>query len=84
MNFSLRTAFAASHKSWYVVFPFSLFFSMGFPRQRYWSRLQFPSTGDLTDLGTKPENPALQVDSLPLSHQVTEEPGRLQSVGSQE
>ena len=38
--------------------------SMGFPRQEYWSRLPFPSQGDLPDLGIKPRPPTLQVDSL--------------------
>ena len=47
MNFSLRTAFPVPHKSCYVVFPFSLFFSMGFPGQEYWSRWPFPPPGDL-------------------------------------
>ena len=42
---------------------------MGFPRQEYWSRLLFPSLGDLPHPGIKPMSPALQVDSLPLSHQ---------------
>ena len=32
--------------------------------QAYWSGLQFPSLGDLLDLGIKPRSPALQVDSL--------------------
>ena len=40
---------------------------MGFPRQEYWSRLPFPSPGDLPDPGIKPASPAL-ADSLPLSH----------------
>ena len=42
--------------------------SMGFSRQEYWSRLPFPSPGDLSDPGiepTSPVSPALQVDSLP-------------------
>ena len=39
--------------------------SMGFPRQEYWGGLPFPSPGDLSDPGTKPWSPALQVDSLP-------------------
>ena len=46
--------------------------SMGFSRQEYWSRLTFPSSGDLLDPGIKPKSPAaaaLQVNSLPLSHQ---------------
>ena len=42
--------------------------SMGFSRQEYWSELPFPSQGDLPDPGIKPASPALQVDSLPLSH----------------
>ena len=41
--------------------------SVGFPRQEYWSRLPFPSAGDLPDPRVKPTFP-LQVDSLPLSH----------------
>ena len=68
--------------------------TMGFPRQEYWSGLPFPSPGDIRDPGIKPAaptaSPALQEDSLLLSHQVssiyslvykilwTEEPGRLQ------
>ena len=47
--------------------------SMGFPKQEYWSGLPFLSPGDLPDSGiestVKPASPALQVDSLPLSHQ---------------
>ena len=45
------------------------FLSMGFPRQEYWSGLPFLSPGDLPDSGLEPGTPALQVDSLPLSHQ---------------
>ena len=41
----------------------------GFSRQEYWSGLPFPPPGDLPDPGIEPESPALQVDSLPLSHQ---------------
>ena len=40
--------------------------SMGFPRQKYWSGLPFPSPGDLPDPGIKPVSSALQVDSLSL------------------
>ena len=43
--------------------------SMGFSRQEYWSGLPFPSPGHLPDPGIKPRSPALQVNSLPLSHQ---------------
>ena len=46
--------------------------SMGFPWEEYWSGLPFTSLEDLPDPGikpTSPESPALQADSLPLSHQ---------------
>ena len=33
--------------------------SMGFPSQEYWSRLPFPSPGDLPDPGIEPMTPAL-------------------------
>ena len=39
--------------------------SMGFSKQEYWSRLPFPSPGDLPDPGIEPRSPALQADSLP-------------------
>ena len=38
--------------------------SMEFPRQEYWSRLPFPSPGDLPHSGMEPESPTLQGDSL--------------------
>ena len=44
---------------------------MGFPRQECWSRLPFPSPGDLPNPGMEPASsvsPALLEDSLPLSH----------------
>ena len=46
--------------------------SVGFPRQEYWNRFPFPSPDDLPNPGIKPKPPtlpALQVDSLCLSHQ---------------
>ena len=43
--------------------------SMGFPRQEYWNNLPFPSAGDIAYTGIEPASPALQVDSLLLSHQ---------------
>ena len=43
--------------------------SMGFPRQEYWSGLPFSPPRDLPDPEIKPTSPALQVDSLLLSHQ---------------
>ena len=39
--------------------------SMEFSRQEYWSRLPFPSPGDLPNPGIEPASPALQADSLP-------------------
>ena len=42
--------------------------SMGFIRHEYWSRLPFPSPGDLSDPEIKPGSSALQANSLPLSH----------------
>jgi len=46
--------------------------SMRFSRQEYWSGLPFPPPENLPDPGIKPTSPAapaLQADSLPLSHQ---------------
>ena len=42
--------------------------SMGLSRQEYWSGLPFLPPGDLHDQGIEPVSPALQVDSLSLSH----------------
>ena len=42
--------------------------SKGFARQKYLSGLPFPFPGNLPDPGIKPTSPALQVNSLPLSH----------------
>ena len=42
--------------------------STGFSRQEYWSRLPFPSPGDLPDRGIEPMSPAVSGDSLPLHH----------------
>ena len=41
---------------------------VGFSRQEYWSGLPFTSPGHLPDPGIKPSFPALQVNSLLLSH----------------
>ena len=46
-----------------------VYLSMGFPRQERWRALPFLSPGDLPDSGIEPTSPALQADSLPLSHQ---------------
>ena len=43
--------------------------STGFPRQEEWSGLPLPSPGNLANPGIEPMSPALQVGSLPLSHQ---------------
>ena len=45
---------------------------IGFPRQEYWSEFPFPSPGDLPNPGIEPVfsmSPAMQADSLLLSHQ---------------
>ena len=39
--------------------------SMEFSRQDSWSRLPFPSPGDLPNPGIKPGSPVLQADALP-------------------
>ena len=49
-----------------------LFCPWGFSRQKYWSGLPCPLPGDLPDpriAPMSPATPALQVDTLPLSHQ---------------
>ena len=38
---------------------------MGFPSQEDWSRLPFPSPGDLPNPGIEPRSPPLQANSLP-------------------
>ena len=42
---------------WTVAYQVPL--SMEFFRQEYWSRLLFPSPGDISDPGTEPVSPAL-------------------------
>ena len=44
--------------------------SMGFSRQEYWCGLPCPPPGDLPHPGIEPMSPALQTESLPLSHWV--------------
>ena len=56
--------------SWTVAYKAPL--SMGFSRQEYWSRLSFPSPGDLPDPGIEPGFPALEADAL-----TSEPPGKL-------
>ena len=55
----MSNSFAAP---WTVAHQASL--SMGFLMQEHWSRLPFPSLGDLPYTGIKPRSPALQADSL--------------------
>ena len=43
--------------------------SMEFSRQEYWSRLPFPSPGDLPNPGIEPWSPASQAGSLPFELQ---------------
>ena len=68
--FSCQVMSNAFAPPWTVIHQVPL--CMGFHRQAYWSGLPFPSPGDLPNPGTEPASmvsPALQVDSLPLSHQ---------------
>ena len=66
-SFVLFSVFDA--QSWLFVTPWSPLarqapWSMGFPRQEYWSGLLFPSPGDLPNPGIKAGSPALQADAL--------------------
>ena len=38
--------------------------SMRFSRQKYWSSMPFPSTGDLPGPGVEPRSPTLHADAL--------------------
>ena len=44
---------------------------MGFPRQEYWSGVQFPSPGDLPNPGIKPMSPVLARGFFTLSYHHT-------------
>ena len=48
--------------------------SMEFSRQEYWSRLSFPTPGDLPDLGIKPMS--LAPPTLTSGFSTTEPPGK--------
>ena len=48
---------------------------MGHSKQEHWSRLPFPSPGDLPNPGIEPVSPALKADSLP-----SEPPGKPPSI----
>ena len=54
--------------------------SMEFSRQEYWSRFLFPIPRDLPDPGTKPASPALQANSLLLSHWGSPGPSSLSKI----
>ena len=53
---------------WPMTIAHQTLLSMGFPRQEYWSELSFHSSRDLLEPGIEPTSPALQVDSVLLSH----------------
>ena len=48
--------------------------SLGFPKQEYWSRLPFPTQGDLPDPEIEPESPVAH--ALPGGFFTTESPGK--------
>ena len=52
----------------YGLYPYRFLCPWDFSKQEYWSGLPFPFPGSLPNPGIKPMSPALQVDSLPLSH----------------
>ena len=68
-----KALFEANHGAFVCVWLFTIPWtvahqvplSVEFSREEYWSRLPFPSPGDLPDPGIKPRSPALQADSLP-------------------
>ena len=55
----------------HVLEPARLLCPWNFFRQEYRNRLPFPSPVDITDPGTESASPALQADSLLLSHRIT-------------
>ena len=65
-----RSVVSDSATPWTVALQAPL--SMDFSRQEYWSRLPFPSPGDLLDPGVEPGSPALQAVSL-----LIEPPGKM-------
>ena len=66
MLFSLSVMFKSFVTPWIVAHQASL--STGLLRQEYWSGLPLPSLGDLPNPGIEPVPPALQANSLTLSH----------------
>ena len=63
---SAAQSYLSSVTPWTVAYLAPL--SMGFSRWEYWSGLPCPPPEDLPNPGIKPASPALQADSLPLSH----------------
>ena len=66
MHAQLLSCVRLSVTLWTVAYQAPL--STGFSHQEYWSDLPFPPPGDLLDPGIEPVSPALQADSLLLSH----------------
>ena len=64
---SIFIQFACQCRRWTVTHQTPL--SMEFSKQEYWNSLLFPFPWDLPNPGTELVPPALQADSLPLSHQ---------------
>ena len=56
--------------------------SLEFSRQEYWSGLLCPPPGDLPNSGIESGSPASQVDSLPVSHQGSQESSRKTSISA--
>ena len=69
MSYFCRVVVLVAQSSWLFATPWTVEcqapLSMGCSRQEYWSGLPFSSPEGLPDLGTEPEFPALQADSLP-------------------
>ena len=64
---SVVTVMSDSATQWIIACQAPL--SIGFARQEIWSRLLSPPPGDLPNSGIEPMSPALQADSLLMSHQ---------------
>ena len=72
LNFGMCVCAQLLSPVWFFVVPWTVAcqasLSMEFVRQEYWSGLLFPPPGNFPDPGIKPTFPALQADSLVLSH----------------
>ena len=58
---SFMSDYLPPHGLW----PTKLLCPWGISRQEYWSGLQYPSPGDLPNLGIEPRSPALSPETLP-------------------